>query len=1014
MLGTWWRVSAGNTKPQTWTRVVAGLLLFLLSTPTALAESGGQGRRDQRQSPMMATVLVPDGGGGFRMIRQATQLATAIATPPGRSVRRHLGRQWVYSVPVPRSPGQLVLSPDGGTAYALCRGHGVIAQIDLKSKRLLKTLDMGTFPSVMLPTQDGRLLFVVNASSQALEPFPEVENRLLSVPGANGNVVLVDTSTLTATAEVKLASQPLSAVLTLDGARLFVVSRDVTEVVDTESAQVIGTIPTGGNYVVLADRGRKLVVARVGATALSIVDVASWSTVSLPLPYPVGVPFMVTNDEGRIVAGPDGCVVDANRNTVLSSTASLSWGALFHPDGLSIIYSHAPGILELPTLSFVSGITSVQPSHAEFGRCSSSLVTTLYGAPEGALTLYETPVAYDVTLVDLGTGQARILPVTDKRVSASYSRDLKVTRSGSLAVTSNSAINEVSVLDLDVPLPPPAATLDLQPLSQSIELGDVARIRLSISEAQRDPVVVGLDAVGPPTLSVPNQVTLPAGSLDIEIAGTSEVEQGTAYPVKATLPASLGASSARAWVRTVAPSLSRYIVPTARLGGLGTGDPRCHTDVEILNYTYDNQNANITFRADTPHGVLERQVVLAPLHMGEWQDLVSTLFGLPDDYRFDGPIVITSTAPLAVSSLTYSEGARGPCRDFLPGVSTRSSSASESRPGFLPDLGSRSRERTDLLLVNAREHPCAVAVELVGSSGVSVAQQTLEVAGLATVEIADLLGTFGATDASPSYAVVRPLCADAAVSAFARVVDSTTGDETTSPEVFTSDRSPILVPNVLRQAAGQGEGAVADLDLVNTGSQASTVLLHLRDALESTTREVVLRGRESKHWDDVVRTLFGWPEDRGFTGWIVIESSGSVVASGRARRACGNGFLGQSLPAISTADWTRNLGCLLLPIRQGGSFSSELVVANASDRTCKVDYGVLGPDGRRLGTTATVTLGAFTSVVVPDLATSVGVPGELALAAAYLESTDRCVVWGSATLIDRVSGDRTTLTPSRR
>ncbi|MDQ1027934.1 hyaluronoglucosaminidase [Streptomyces umbrinus] len=165
-------------------------------------------------------------------------------------------------IAVGRNPGEVVVSPDGRTAYAANQGSDSVSVIDVPTGKVTATIAVGDVPAGLALTPDGRTLWVADYSDDAVQP--------------------VDLATGTAGAKIAVGDGPENMAITPDGSTLYVANiHDSTVTPVTLPAGRAGTaIPVGPNpfNVVAAPDGRTVYVSDSGGSTVTPIDTATNDT----------------------------------------------------------------------------------------------------------------------------------------------------------------------------------------------------------------------------------------------------------------------------------------------------------------------------------------------------------------------------------------------------------------------------------------------------------------------------------------------------------------------------------------------------------------------------------------------------------------------------------------------------------------------------------------------------------------------------------------------------------------
>jgi YVTN family beta-propeller protein len=254
------------------------------------------------------------------------------------------------TIPVPRGPHGLVVTPDGRKLYVSSDGDSSVSVIDTASDRVVATVDVGANPHGLAMAPDGKLVLVSAwGSNQALfldtatdrvigrVPVAQAHNGTISADGRSAWVgsqqqgatalVRIDIAGMKEAARVPLDKTPRALDLTPDGRRLYftVAGLAAVRVLDTATGQVAAEIPVGASphqSPVAAD-GRWALVPVQGPGELGVIDTA---TNAVAATIPVGkTPHWVTlSSDGAMAyvsneASNDVSVVDLARRTVVAT-----------------------------------------------------------------------------------------------------------------------------------------------------------------------------------------------------------------------------------------------------------------------------------------------------------------------------------------------------------------------------------------------------------------------------------------------------------------------------------------------------------------------------------------------------------------------------------------------------------------------------------------------------------------------------------------------------------------------
>lgn len=225
----------------------------------------------------------------------------------------------------------------------------------------------------------------------------------------------------------------------------------------------------------------------------------------------------------------------------------------------------------------------------------------------------------------------------------------------------------------------------------------------------------------------------------------------------------------------------------------------------------------------------------------------------------------------------------------------------------------------------------------------------------------------------------------------------------------------LVLPSSARSPGAGGTFFTTELTLSNPGSFTAEVLVrfasHDEDGTDGPTRSVVLAAGASRRWSDVLGSLFS--VERGWGALHVTSVSSGIVAAGQTTTpAPGGGTYGQSVPALSPAEWIAHGDTRSIPgIREDAAFRTNLVVANPGASEVAVALELLAEDGSRLGE-GTATLPPLGMTQLSNVARTLGAEGDVEGARLLLApSSPGGSLAVYAVLIDAVTGDPRTLLP---
>jgi YVTN family beta-propeller protein len=256
----------------------------------------------------------------------------------------------VGTIPVPKGPHGLVITPDGRKVYVSSDGASTVSVIDTGGGRVIATIEVGANPHGLTISGDGRrvlalgwgtnrVLVIDTATDRVITEVPvgQPHNGTLSRDGSiawvgsqqQGATALVRLDLMVAkeTARVALDKAPRGLELSPDGRRVFftLAGVDSFQVLDTTSNQIVAQIPVGASphYAPFTPDGRWALAVVQGPGELAILDTVT-NTVAGVVPVGKAPHWSTSSSDGRTAyvtneATNDVSVVDLAGRRVLAT-----------------------------------------------------------------------------------------------------------------------------------------------------------------------------------------------------------------------------------------------------------------------------------------------------------------------------------------------------------------------------------------------------------------------------------------------------------------------------------------------------------------------------------------------------------------------------------------------------------------------------------------------------------------------------------------------------------------------
>ena len=216
------------------------------------------------------------------------------------------------TIPVPKGPHGLVITPDGRKVYVSSDGASTVSVIDTGKDAVVTTIDVGANPHGLAISRDGRKLLVSGFGSDRVlvidtatdkvtgeVPVPQVHNGTLSPDGTRAwvgsqkqgetAIVVIDLQTMTRVGALTLDKTPRALDASPDGKRVYFTLAGVNaiQVLDTATNKIVAQVPVGASPHLAPPTpdGRWALAVVQGPGELAIIDTANNSVAAT---VPVG------------------------------------------------------------------------------------------------------------------------------------------------------------------------------------------------------------------------------------------------------------------------------------------------------------------------------------------------------------------------------------------------------------------------------------------------------------------------------------------------------------------------------------------------------------------------------------------------------------------------------------------------------------------------------------------------------------------------------------------------------
>jgi YVTN family beta-propeller protein len=216
------------------------------------------------------------------------------------------------TIPVPKGPHGLVITPDGRKVYVSSDGASTVSVIDTGKDAVVATIDVGANPHGLAMSRDGRKVLVsgfgsdrvlvIDTASEKVTgevAVPQVHNGAISPDGSRAwvgsqkqgetAIYVIDLQTMKRVGSLVLDKTPRALDTSPDGRHVYftLAGINAVQVLDTATTKVVAQVPVGASPHLSPSTpdGRWALVAVQGPGELAIVDTASNSVVAT---VPVG------------------------------------------------------------------------------------------------------------------------------------------------------------------------------------------------------------------------------------------------------------------------------------------------------------------------------------------------------------------------------------------------------------------------------------------------------------------------------------------------------------------------------------------------------------------------------------------------------------------------------------------------------------------------------------------------------------------------------------------------------
>jgi PKD repeat protein len=481
--------------------------------------------------------------------------------------------------------------------------------------------------------------------------------------------------------------------------------------------------------------------------------------------------------------------------------------------------------------------------------------------------------------------------------------------------------------------------------------------------------------------------------------GTSSVQNPThsftapgTYTVTLTASNASNSSIATKQVVVSAATPFRSLLPVAAQNS-GAGGTSWRTELTLFNAGSQGANATITFLPGAAGEIRTKSLFLAPRQSVTYASALEELFDLTDA---GGALAVEATsagtsADLRVTSRTFTPGGNGTYGQSVPDVAT----SALSKTLYVTGLVSGAAYRTNVGLVNRSDVAMATTLTLLTDNGAVIASKSMAIPAQSFQQsaLAAIFPEIG--NVAHDVLTLRVAASsDAAIGAYASVVDNKTQDPVYIQGVPAPTGGSAMIPVVGRSPGANGTYWRSDVTLYNPGSTQMSLGLRYR----GTTKLLSLGAGDTRVLADVL-AMFGITSGSGPLEVLWTSAVGPVMTSRTYTSVSGGGTYGQSIdPAAGFAR-----GVYVPGLRHDTNYRTNIGFVNGGATAETFTVRLLAPAGNEIArTNVTLAAGEPSQNAVTTLFPGVSLPAGFAM---HVEGDSSASLYAYASMVDNGSGD---------
>ena len=938
------------------------------------------------------SAVVVSGDGRMYVANTGSGTVSVINTATGSRIDANSS---IFStdISVGSSPSALALSADGKRLYVANTGSGTVSVIDTTTYNRIdanpnifsKDISVGTSPSALEFGPDGRL-YVANRGSNTVSVIDTSTNKLVDT---NPNI--------TGTQSISVGAAP--SALALSGTQLYVANRssNTVSVINTTTYSVTTTITVGSqpSSVALGPDGR-LYVANTGSGTVSVINTVTNTAIdtdpnavgtnSISVgPSPSSVAFNPTGGLAYVANANDTVsVIDTATYRVVSTVAIDSDTTGGHvvavsPNGTIYVTDAADKTVRVLTITRgntapIAGTPTVGTANTDTGAVSGALNFT---DADGDTLSYSLTQPSTGTVSITSAGVYTFTPAQAARAAAAAGGPTSTT------FTVNATDGQATAAkSLTVPIAPavlaPGVTV----------IGNITLTGTLTGYPSGSPVVSADRTRALITTDVGNSTTRVAvinPTTGTQIGSTLTLTGTTLTPYDSTYPPVMSADGTRALITTTTNSTTGTTTRVAVINtttGAQTGTTLTLTGEPSVNLALsaDGSRALITTRAyDPAAGNYTTRVAVINTAAGTQTGTTVTLTGDPSTPLFsaDGTRAVITTTPYIYDPAT--NATRVAVIDTITGAQT---GTTFTLPGLLSGSPVLSANGTRALITtyvdDSATGTSTSRVAVINTTTGTQTGATITLTGSPTWLQLSADGTRALITTTTSPGVYDPATNATRVAVIYTTTGTQTGTTLTitgepSASLFSADGTRALITTAIYDPATQTDTTRVAVINTTTGTQTGTTLTITGAPYASGLQRLSANGTRA------LITTYTYDSATGiYTTWVAVINTTTGTQTGTTLTLTGSQF---PTSALLSSDGTRAVMITTTDAAFGGTTRASVIdtttgaqIGTTLTLTGEPVWPVLSADGTRavITTYATDNATGITTTRVAVINTSTG------------------------------------------